>query len=342
MPDDDEAEFATAPLLLITNGDVAAALLRQAVPGAEVLPWRDVLTDGPVTMTEALSDLAEIRADFLADKGWGDSEALRQSFTSRNNGLEHHSAFEQVVLWFEHDLYDQLQLLQILDWFSDFDLGEGLALVQTQDFIGRRSVEDIAELRVLETTVTSEQLDLAHVGWRAYREPEPYDWVALLDEETDALPHLEAAVLRSLEELPDPKNGLSRTEQAMLEAIKAGANNPVELFSAVQDKEAAPFMGDWSFWDRLDAIAGGETPLVEGIEDMKFRPDWPEEIRDAYFIRELSLSELGEDVLSGTQDFTEIAAISRWLGGTHVSSDHLWRWDREEKALIAPDNNQLF
>jgi len=331
-----------APLLLITNGDVAAALLRQAVPGAEVLPWRDVLADGPVPMVPTLAELSEIRADFLASKGWGDAQALRQIFEARNRGLEHHEMFDQVILWFEHDLYDQLQLIQILDWFADRDLGERLTLVQTQDFIGRRSVEDIAELRVLETTVSAEQLELSQIAWRAFREPEPFDWMALLDEQTEALPHLEAAVRRLLQELPDAASGLSRTERAMLEAVRDGVDKPAELFSAVQDQEAAPFMGDWSFWDRLDGIAAGPSALLTGLDDMRFQPDWPDEIRDAYFERQLALSDFGEDVLAGRGDFAERAEIDRWLGGTHITPESLWRWDNEASRLIAPENNQAF
>ena len=339
----DEVEHAApAPLLIITNGDVAAGLLRHAVPGAEVLPWRDVLTDGPVPMVEDLAELSEIRADFLASKGWGDAEALRQIFEARNRGLEHHEAFEQAVLWFEHDLYDQLQLLQILDWFAELDLGERLALVQTRDFIGRRSVDDIAELRVLETQVSAEQLELAQLGWRAYREPEPHDWVALLDEDIEALPHLEAAIRRSLQELPGARDGLSRTEQGILTAIAGGIAKPVELFSAVQDQEEAPFMGDWSFWDRLDGLAGEPGSLLSGLEDVQFSPDWPDELRNAYFEREVALSELGSSVLKGETDYAATGRIDRWLGGTPVTSDSLWRWDRDTSALIAPDNIQPF
>jgi hypothetical protein len=332
----------TAPLLIITNGDVAAGLLRQAVPGAEVLPWRDVLADGPVPMTSTIAELSEIRADFLASKGWGDAPALRQVFEARNRGLEHHEMFDQIALWFEHDLYDQLQLIQILDWFSEHELGERLALVQTQDFIGRRSVEDIAELRVLETPVSAEQIELARISWRAFREPELYDWSALLDEETEALPNLESAVLRQLQELPGAKDGLSRTERAILEAVQSGVSKPVELFSAVQDQEAAPFMGDWSFWDRLDGIASGPEALITGLDDMRFQPDWPDEIRDAYFEREVTLSDLGEEVLAGDSDFTERGTIDRWLGGTHVTAENLWRFDRETAMLIAPETDQVF
>ncbi len=55
--------------LIITNGDSAGALLRRAIPDAEVLPWRDVLHEGPVPFTDSLADLTDIRANYLARDG---------------------------------------------------------------------------------------------------------------------------------------------------------------------------------------------------------------------------------------------------------------------------------
>src|ERR1019366_8546509 len=43
------------------------------------------------------------------------------SFVERDDAIVHFHNHEEVVLWFEHDLYDQLQLIQILDWFAAHD-----------------------------------------------------------------------------------------------------------------------------------------------------------------------------------------------------------------------------
>jgi hypothetical protein len=59
--------------------------------------------------------LRETRARFLAESGWGDAGGLRAAFEERDETLA--AALRDrrpVVLWFEHDLYDQLQLLQVL------------------------------------------------------------------------------------------------------------------------------------------------------------------------------------------------------------------------------------
>jgi hypothetical protein len=83
-----------------------------------VLPWRDVLHDGPVRPDADRYAFAEARVAFLADRKWGTPAALRAAFAERDARLEACTTSDLVVLWFEPDLYDQLQLMQVLARFS--------------------------------------------------------------------------------------------------------------------------------------------------------------------------------------------------------------------------------
>jgi hypothetical protein len=228
--------------LIITNGDAAGELLRRAIPGTEVLPWRDVLHEGPVPLTATLAELTGIRADYLAERGWGDREEIAAYLQARDRGLAQAGAFDRVVLWFEHDLYDQLQLLQILDWLSRAERGN-LLLVQASEFLGRQTEDEIEALRASERQVTDDQLALAAEAWAAFRAPTPESWQALLGRDLSPLPFLESAVRRMLEELPG-RDGISRSERQILTALSSGITTPPALFVAVQRSEQAVFMGD--------------------------------------------------------------------------------------------------
>ena len=50
----------------------------------------------------------------------------------------------------------------------------------------------------------------------------------------------------------------------------------------------------------------------------------------------LSLTELGQAILVGHDDFSRYNPIHRWWGGTELTNDRLWRWDVEKQVLIAP------
>jgi len=323
--------------LVITNGDAAGELLRRSLPGAEVLPWRDVLHEGPVPLADTLEDLTAGRIEYLAGAGGGEIGAIEFELTARDRGLAMSPNFERVVLWFEHDLYDQLQLLQVLDWFATNPRADGtLLLVQVDDYIGRLEPEAISDLAATARPVTQTQLDVAKQAWTAYRQPTPEALAKLLDEDTSALPFLRPAILRMLEELPGP-DGLSRTERQMLATIESSESmTALGLFVAVQKMEDAEFMGDWSFWRLLDQLALADEPLVAGLEAAPFQPTDPE-LAKAYLTSRLSLTSLGKAVLAGGADWVGHHDVNRWWGGTHLTEDALWRWDpAAEKLIPAP------
>ena len=56
-------------VLHITNGDSAVGLMREGGISGDILPWRDVLHDGPVPGGLDLEALSRVRARFLADRG---------------------------------------------------------------------------------------------------------------------------------------------------------------------------------------------------------------------------------------------------------------------------------
>lgn len=319
--------------LIITNGDAAGELLRRSFPGTEVLPWRDVLHEGPVPRTGTLAELSEIRAIYLAGSD-GDLDYAKSLLASRDRGLAHSANFERVALWFEHDLYDQLQLLQLLDWFAAHPRGEGsLLLVQASDFLGRQTPEQLRELEIAARPVTRVQLALAITAFAAFRAETPEAWQALLEEDLEPLPYLRPAVLRMLEELPGP-DGLSRTERQLLQSLAAGATTPPALFVAVQREEEAVFMGDYSFWKVLDGFALAAHPLVQGLKGAPFKP--AARVDEAYFRSAVTLTPFGAEILAGRADHARSNEIDRWWGGTHLTNEALWRFDPDTLRLTPP------
>ena len=71
-----------------------------------------------------------MRSQFLADQGWGEAAAIESELARRDELLER---AERVVLWFEPDLFDQLQLLQVLAQVPE---GAAVELLQTGDYLG--------------------------------------------------------------------------------------------------------------------------------------------------------------------------------------------------------------
>ena len=306
-------------LLHVTNGESAGNTLRQTALGGAVLSWQDVLHEGPVPAVPA-HELRRVRARFLSECGWGSERSLLHAFERRDRLYRHAlEARTQVVLWFEHDLYDQLQLLQVL---AD---GQGdVELIQAPDHLGPLGAEELEALWPARKPVTAKMLALAREAWDAFRAPEPTAVAGLLTRDTTVLPFLGPAFVRLLEELPDPESGLSRTERQLLEPLLDGPRTPPGLFVASQAHEEAPFAGDTWVWLRLAEL----QPLVEELP-----PPPPLGDAHAFLATPVALTDLGREVLAGETDRLSVAPVDRWLGGTHLSGDPDWRWDSAAGAL---------
>ena len=50
----------------------------------------------------------------------------------------------------------------------------------------------------------------------------------------------------------------------------------------------------------------------------------------------VGLTKLGQAVVEAEDDFSRYNRIHRWWGGTELTNERLWRWDRETRLLVAP------
>jgi hypothetical protein len=226
-------------VLFITNGDSAAGRIGASGLTGEILPWRDVLHEGPVPGVLSLEELTDVRARFLAERGWTSLATAKRDFARRNATLAGYGDHEEIMLFFEHDLYDQLQLIQVLDWFSGRDLeGTRLSLVQTDEYLGTLGPERLLALFHDRRETTAEQLDLGSTAWEAFCSPEPTAVRGVIEAGTRALPFLAPALRRHLEQFLSTVNGLSRSEEQALEAIAGGRNTLDECSSHIRNAKS--------------------------------------------------------------------------------------------------------
>ena len=317
-------------MLHVTNGDCAAEVLRAAGMRGTVLPWRDVLHEGPVPAGLPLAALSRVRADFIASGGWAPAEEVRRGFAERDRVLASAGGEDEVVLWFEHDLYDQLQLIQLLDWFADHPHPR-LTLVNPPEYLGELDVDRARELFGAREPVTAAQLTLGRWAWDAFRGPDPRQVETVMyADDAGELPHLADALLRLLQELPDSETGLSRSEAQILDAFAAGPRTLAEAYPASHhEREDAVWLGDATWVDYVHRLAGGASPLLE-LLDGAGGPDLRAGMR-----RRARLTDTGREVLAGESDLVWLNGIDRWMGGVHLRGREVpWRWDAEEGCIV--------
>jgi hypothetical protein len=313
-----------ASTIHLTNGDSAAAAMRLAGIEGSVLPWRDALHDGPVPAGLALEALSRVRAGFIAEQGWGEAEAVEREFALRDRALAGFGSFDEAVLWFEHDLYDQLQLIQILAWLAPRAGGATrLTLACEAEYLGDAAPARLRQRLTRRAEVSAAQLAVAERAWAAFTAPQPEALPAFVSTDTSPLPFLGPALARLLEERPAPADGLARSERQALGAIASGAVSLADAFvRSHHDLEDAVWLGDTTFAWYVSRLSLVHVPLVtlqNGEPVAPARGDG--EQGGAYWGRTLVLTDAGRRVLEGRASHVALNGIDRWQGGVHFLQD---------------------
>lgn len=310
-------------VLHLTNGDNAAERIRAAGIAGDIVPWRDVLHEGPVPGTLGFAQLREVRVRFIAERGWASEAEALADFEARDLAVDGCGDCAEVVLWFEHDLYDQLQLLQILHRFATQGPDPGrLSLACENDYLGMLSVDRMRALHARRVPLNHAQVRLAVEAWTAFTASSAAGITRVVEGDTAPLPYLAAALRRHVEEFPSTRTGLSRSEQQALEAIVGGADTVGEAFLASHhEREDAIFLGDTVFAWYLERLSNVPTPLVTLFDGSPIAAPRAGDDQAAFWQRRARVTDAGQRVLAGDENAVALNGIDRWLGGVHLEAN---------------------
>jgi hypothetical protein len=326
-------------MLHITNGDSVAGTLREAGFGPDIVAWRDVLHEGPVPADLPLAELSPLRARFICASGWGLPAEVDAHFAERDEALRGAPDHDEAVLWFEHDLYDQLQLAQVLDWFAAQGLhGTRLSLICNAEYLGSLTADELQVRFPQRNPVSGQQLNLGRDVWSAFRSPDPRSLLPFLGDRSASLPFLAATIRRHLQQFPDALTGLSRSESQALAAIDAGHVQARQAYFASHHQlKDAVFLGDTIFASYIAGMSQEQSPLVlKRNGDGLVAPSDAAQAAD-FWDSDLVLTNAGRAVLGGIEDRVLVNGIDRWLGGVHLHPGNVWRWHEAKRVVARSD-----
>ena len=263
----EETPWATA--LHVTNGDSTESGLRGTGLVHHILCWRDALHEGPVPDVPD-HELRRIRARVLAAD---DAAELGTAsvLAERDHALELHRE-GHYVLWFEADLYDQLQLIQIVAKLHELGVPpDRITLICIGEYPGIAHFGGLGELdadqlgrlpAMAATTLTSAALEHATRAWKLFRAPEPSGLGEIAAHPVRELRFVAEAFDRISREYPSTRDGLSLTERRILAAVAEGAPTAGAAFLRVGARETRPFLGDTWCFEAIRRLADATSPLL--------------------------------------------------------------------------------
>ncbi|MCW8884168.1 MAG: DUF1835 domain-containing protein, partial [Motiliproteus sp.] len=239
--------------LHITNGDSVGEMLKETgLLSGQILCWRDLLHDGPL-LDLPFDKYAQRRAAFIfqqirradpQDKSFTEQSIL-DDFKARQACLERVAEFEQITLWFEHDLYDQLQLIEVLYRLSQYTELPPVRLIcigshsQVEHFFGLADLTT-QQLQALEseaTMITDRQWSTATDLWQAMTDSSPLKLQKFLSGKIEEFPFMAAALKRFALEFPSPMRGLTHTQWLLMQAVYKPLTELPAYLSRLQVRE---------------------------------------------------------------------------------------------------------
>ncbi len=324
-------------MLHIVNGDCTLRLLEATdLPGV-FYSGDDILVEGPSCNCLRTGDDWQHRAAYLEEKfGIPRRTYMQRTRDTRSLCWEFEHS-DETVLWFEEDLFCQINLIYLLDWLSRGDIeNTRLSLVcPAEERLGELTPAALAALFEQREVVTKARYALASAAWQAYCSPDPTAVEKLLQDDFSVWPLLRRGLMSHLERFPSVKNGLNVVEQEILSVLAAGPQTLPEMFHQLSQRERVRShgMGDLQAMRYVLDLSQGERPLVV-IAGFNGLPAFDEAHRE-FMEWHLEITDTGRAVAAGAEDFARITPLDRWLGGVHLQSDSpLWRWDEVVRQLV--------
>ncbi|MEE6450017.1 DUF1835 domain-containing protein [Gottfriedia acidiceleris] len=299
----------------IVNGDVVGGKIKSL--NDNIVVWREMYDFGPLSQDWPLEETYKRRAEFFEQKLQIPSSFFIENCQSQYQLLNELSRSEEVVLWFEHDRYDQVTILYLLSELSALGF-QKISMVSINEYdgiepfygLGQLSSEQLIGLLSTKQEVTDEQIEEACAGWKAYCS-DNLDGLNELIQKCHALPFLKQALLSHMTYFPSQQNGLNDVEFLALSMINEGINSFAELFNNLVKKRTNDGLSDLYFAAILNELMDGEHPLVGSDSELpSFKHHNPK--------AKIELTKGGLDVLSGKANRMNLIGIDWWVGGVHL------------------------
>jgi len=289
-------------LLHITNGDSLTDRLKSLELKGDIITWREMLCEGKTLTNVGSESFWKTRFEFLnknykVTKSWFVEKTLKEY-----RSLCNHKQQDQIVLWFEYDLFCQINMLAVISWLKTHRKYAHISLVCSGDEddtdkmygLGEVSDEKLLELYENRKELSMNDIEYADYVWQLYCSDNPIRLENLTDFKNYQYDYLSEAIKAHLKRFPTIKNGLNDVENQVLQlSFDKKPKSKRELLRTVLTNQGVYGFGDSQF----DRIITNLKPLYSSFNPVR-------------------LTKKGKEILDGkTSYYSSIQDNDAYLGG---------------------------
>lgn len=289
--------------LHIVNGDSLTEQMQELNLPGEIIVWRELLCEGP-TQKEINADFFKLRKKFLLKTYNISAENYDERFISEIKKLKSLKSYDDVVLWFEFDLFCHINMLAAISLLKDKHGEIPISLVCSKKLQGEKEFQPLSQLSLKELEnhyknriqLTTEDIETAILIWELYCGDNPLKLKPQIKVNTN-FEYLSSCVRAHVERFPNSITGINSLERNVLRLIeKHDIKNENHLLGY-----ALQYQGYYGYSDnQMQRLINKLSIFYEALED------------------KIILSEKGKLALEGKKNFYRELKNEEYFGGTKM------------------------
>ncbi len=242
--------------LHITNGDKFTERLKSLNLKGDIVTWREMLCEGKTETNVGSESFWKTRFEYLhknykISKSWFIEKTLKEYRTLCN-----HKQQEQILLWFDYDLFSHVNMLAVLSWLKANRKYAEISLVCSGKQIGSdklRGLNELTDEQLLHLyenrkVLNQDDIEYADYVWQLYCSDNPIRLENLSDHGQFQFEYLGGALQAHLKRFPTIKNGLNEVENNVLKlSLLQKPKTKSELMSTVLSNQGLYGFGDTQY-----------------------------------------------------------------------------------------------
>ncbi|MCY2687030.1 DUF1835 domain-containing protein [Salinimicrobium sp. TH3] len=303
-------------ILHITNGDdLSEQILNLKLPG-DVITWREMLCEGPASMDVGDEEFVTLRKTFLYEKYKITEDRYQKEFLAELVKLAAINNYDEVVLWFEFDLFSHMNMLALISFLLQNKKTGPFSLVCSRKLKGEEEMAPLSQLSPKHLkehykqriSLTDEDIQTAQLIWELYCSKNPKRLASEIKKTTN-FEYLSSSIRAHIERFPSVKTGLNTLEVNVLKLIREHKITSVNHLLGY----ALQYQGYYGYVDvQMQRVLDKLRPFYESTENG------------------LSLNDDGLKALNGTKNYYQNLKDDEYYGGV-----------RKYDFLYDPDNHDI-
>ncbi len=261
-------------LLHITNGDSFTAKLKSLDLKGDIITWREMLCEGKTLTNVGSENFWKTRFDFLHKNYKVSKSSFIEKTLKEYRSLCNHKQQDEIVLWFEYDLFCQINMLAVISWLKTHRKYAQVSLVcsgnedETDKLYGLSELTSGQLLKLYEnkTILGQDDIEYADYVWQLYCSDNPIRMENLSDFDNYQFEYLSGAVDAHMRRFPTIRNGLNEMENNLLRlAVDKKPKDKKEFLGTILQNQGILGFGD----SQYERALGRLKPLFTAFDPVR-------------------------------------------------------------------------